>query len=241
MIGNNNQGFLRWQTQRGCIYRCTFCAFPNGYRDFKHSDLPRIERELLVFKELGVKEVAVLDPIFFKNKDRGIKILETIEKICPEILFEIQSRVEHITDEIIMKIQGLNIALEFGIQTVDPLVGREIKRLNNKPVVEKVLSELHDVGIEFECHLIYGLPMQTDASLDKDYKFLLQYTDSVKLFPLVRLRGTALDKDIQNGKYGDKMIFSPIFPFEIIETSWMSRELILDVKISKIIQYKNHS
>lgn len=230
VIGNSDQGFIRWQTQRGCIYRCSFCAFPNGYRDFKHSDLPRIEQELLVFKKMGVKEVAVLDPIFFKDQRRGIRILELIEKICPEIRFEIQSRVEHINDEIIMKIQGLNIALEFGIQTLDPIVGREIKRLNNKIVVEKVLSELHDIGIEFECHLIYGLPMQTETSLTTDFESLRQYTDDVKLFPLVRLRGTALDLDLKNGKYMGQMIFSPIFPFEVIETRWMTGKFILQIK-----------
>ena len=75
LIGITEFGFTRWQSQRGCLYRCAFCAFPNGYDAFKEQDLEIIERELKVFKQREVKEVAVLDPIFFVHKDRAKSIL----------------------------------------------------------------------------------------------------------------------------------------------------------------------
>ncbi len=211
------------------MYRCSFCAFPNGYNDFKMSDLKRIERELNVFNRMGVREVAVLDPIFFKDADRGLKILELIERICPEIRFEIQSRVEHLTDEIMQKISELKIALEFGIQTLENEVAKIIKRVNKAGIIEKNLEKLNHLGVEFECHLIFGLPYQTEHSLEKDYRFLARYTSTVKLFPLVRLRGTALDIDINYGLHDD-LVFSPIFPQEIISTRWMGSKTILKMK-----------
>ncbi len=230
IIGNSNKNFVRWQTQRGCVYRCSFCAFPNGYDNFVVTDLRRIEQELQLFKQKCVKSVAVLDPIFFKDKERGMKILDLIENICPNIHFAIQSRVEHLDTQIIQKIKNLNISLEFGIQTLDKKVGREIKRVNNQSKIDLILSELRVKNIQFECHLIYGLPYQPLHSLKQDYEYLAKYCSDIKLFPLIRLRGTGLDIKLYQPKYSEKLVFSPLFPNEIIETQWMTRREILEIK-----------
>ena len=49
LIGRIELSFTMWQSQRGCLYRCTFCAFPKGYDAFKEQDLEIIERELKDF------------------------------------------------------------------------------------------------------------------------------------------------------------------------------------------------
>jgi len=196
IMGTSGENFVRWQTQRGCVYRCSFCAFPNGYNNFTNTDLSIIEKELRVFRQHGVKSVAVLDPIFFKNQARGKKILELIDEICPDIHFAIQSRVEHLNSEIIQMIIKLNISLEFGIQTLDIKIGKEIKRVNNRSKIDLILAELKENNIQFECHLIYGLPYQTIESLQQDYEYLAKYCSDIKLFPLIRLRGTGLDIEL---------------------------------------------
>ena len=109
--------FIRWQTQRGCVYRCSFCAFrlPNG--TIAQSDLDTVRKELKTIKTLGIKNVAVLDPVFFLNRERALNILDLIEEITPDIKFSIQTRFEHLNLEIIEKASRLNIELECGLQT----------------------------------------------------------------------------------------------------------------------------
>jgi radical SAM superfamily enzyme YgiQ (UPF0313 family) len=229
LIGISEFGFTRWQTQRGCLYRCSFCAFPNGYNTFKEQDLEIIEKELRVFLDNNVKEVAVLDPIFFVNRDRALDILLLIEKICPQIRFEIQTKLEHLDEEIIQMISRLNIALECGVQTFDSLVQKKIKRVNKKERMIEIMELLKKKNIEFEAHLIFGLPYQTIESLRADYELLKKYTVDVKLFPLVLLKGTGLDIEIQSNNSED-FVFSSIFPREVISTKWMSSKDILDLK-----------
>ncbi len=229
ILGNNKERFIRWQTQRGCKYKCAYCAFPNGHHKVIEMDLKKIEEDLKYFASREVKEVAVLDPIFFVHKERAMKILNLIEHICPNIRFEIQTRIEHLDDELLDKISRMgNIVLECGIQTLDNAVQREIRRVYQKNKIKEKLKKIKEYNIEFELHLIYGLPKQTFDSFLKDYKFLKQYTDNIKLFPLIRLRGTVLDHSIKDDN--NDMIFSPIFPKEVIRTKWMDQNTILKIK-----------
>ena len=189
-----------------------------------------IEEELKIFHKIGVKEVAILDPIFFRDKERAKLILDKIKRICPEIRFEIQTKFEHLNDELIGMISELNIYLGCGVQTSDPFVQKEIKRLNNNEKMIKNMKLLEEKGINFEVHLIYGLPYQDIQSLQADFKLLNKYTSEIKLFPLSRLRGTGLDVIL--GADNSEMVFSPIFPREVISTKWINTEDILEIKIN---------
>ncbi len=220
--------FLRWQTQRGCVYRCSFCAFklPNGLTD--ESDLPTVEYELGKIKETGIKNVAVLDPVFFLKKERSMKVLELIRTICPEVHFNIQTRFEHLDSEIIESISTLNITLECGLQTLDPAVQKEIKRVNNKAKVLEIIRELIKKGVPFETHLIYGLPMQTFESFYSDVSTLKELgCRTVRLFPLSLLRGTEIGVAYGNG---EDIHFSPMFPKEIIKSKWMGMDTLFRLK-----------
>ena len=234
LIGVTELGFTRWQSQRGCLYRCSFCAFPNGYDAFKEQDLESIEQELKVFKRKGVKEVAVLDPIFFVHKERAKKILRLIQRICPEILFEIQTKLEHLDEELMQLISQLNVFLECGVQTLDPIVQKEIKRGNSKKRMIERMKKLNEHEIEFDAHLIYGLPKQTIQSLQNDYTLLSKYTADIKLFPLIRLKGTGLDVNIEENN-SDDFVFSPLFPKQVILTTWMSSEDIWKIKSGNML------
>ena len=219
--------FIRWQTQRGCVYRCSFCAFrlPNG--TMAESNLETVRKELEIIKKIGVKNVAVLDPVFFLNRERALNILDLIEEITPDIKFSIQTRFEHLNLEIIEKVSRLNIVLESGLQTLDTKVQKRIKRINNR---EKVISVIHDIQVHkimFETHLIYGLPEQTYESFIYDLKVLMEKECRVlRIFPLSRLRGTEIDLESNNSD----IIFSPIFPEEVIETKWMNRDEVFRLK-----------
>jgi len=204
LIGISDYGFTRCQSQRGCLYRCSFCAFPNGYKSFKEQDLDIVRKELEIFKKKDVKEIAVLDPIFFVNKERAKSILLEIKAICPQIRFEIQTKLEHLDEELVRAIAQLNIFLECGVQTLDPEVQQEIRRINNKEKMIASMELLNRYGVKFEVHLIYGLPKQTIQSLKSDMHLLSNYTNNIKLFPLILLKGTGLDTKIRNTSSDDQ-------------------------------------
>lgn len=226
----SGQGFLRWQSQMGCVFRCSFCAFRSPSGAYWETDMEMVRFELEQIRQLQIREVAVLDPVFFLNKNRAIEIVEMMRSETSDVNYSIQTRFEHLNDEIISRLEGMNIRLECGLQTLDPIVQKRIRRINNKERVSAAIRSLNQHMIEFEAHLIYGLPEQSTESFLGDVTFLRNSgLKKLRIFPLSRLKGTEIDLE------GDStgLTFSPIFPREVVKTDWMSMG---DIYILKEIQ-----
>lgn len=220
-------GFARWQTQRGCVYRCTFCAFKMPNNRIIESDLETVEFELIKIAEVSPKNVAVLDPVFFLNKMRAMNILEMMKKITPDTTYNLQTRFEHLDADIIEKIDPDHIILECGLQTLDLGVQRRIKRINNREKVKEIIKNLNARKIRFETHLIYGLPGQTMESFASDIISLNQMgCNKLRIFPLSLLRGTEIEVNAEDGE----IIFAPVFPREVIKTVWMDLHQVYQLK-----------
>ncbi len=231
------ENFARWQTQRGCVYRCSFCAFKLPNNGMTESDMKNIEFELKKIAKMNPKNVAVLDPVFFLNKERAIRMLELMNEITPNTTYNLQTRFEHLNSKLIEKLNSEKVILECGLQTLDSGVQRRIKRVNNREKVKEVIGDLIVRGIRFETHLIYGLPGQTLESFISDIIFLKDIgCTKLRIFPLSLLRGTEIELSADNGE----ILFSPIFPREVISTDWMNLNQVYKVK--KIQRYlEDHS
>lgn len=224
LVGDN---FARWQTQRGCVYRCTFCAFKMPNNGMAETDLKSVEFELTKIAEMSPKNVAVLDPVFFLNGKRSAVILEMMNEITPNTTYNLQTRFEHLSPQLIEKINRERAVLECGLQTLDYEVQRRIKRVNNREKVKDVIENLNAKGIKFETHLIYGLPEQTLDSFVSDINTLKEMEcTKLRIFPLSLLRGTETEINTHNGE----VTFSPIFPREVIRTKWMNLNQVYHIK-----------
>lgn len=224
----NGNSFVRWQTQRGCVFRCSFYAFkiPNG--SISQSEIETVKYELNKMKKNNVSDVAVLDPVFLLEKNRAMAILDLIEQELPNANFSIQTRFEHLDEGIISRISELNIKLECGLQTLDNIVQSRIRRANNRSKLEQVVNQLIQHRVEFETHLIYGHPEQTFSSFFDGVSILFSMgCKKIRVFPLSLLRGTEKEIDSRNS---NDLIFSPIFPREILKTKWIKIETMLGIK-----------
>src|SRR5262249_17086925 len=65
-------GFIRWETQRGCPYRCSFCQHREaGNTPPRYRAAPsRLADEIRLFADKRVGEVAILDPVFNSRSPR---------------------------------------------------------------------------------------------------------------------------------------------------------------------------
>lgn len=223
-------GFSRIQFQRGCIYACTFCAFPFKDRVFRNLESATIRQDLRNISSAGLRSLAVLDPIFFQDRSRALRILEIIDEELPGVRIEIQSRLEHLDALLIAQLSRMDIILECGVQTLDRNVQRAIKRGGDLGIIQDNLRRLSDARVKFEVHLIFGLPFQSTESLCIDARFLLGYRPyRLRLFPLLDHRGTELSKECRT-KYHHSMTFSEAFPREVLSTEWMPEAQVAQLK-----------
>lgn len=161
----NPKSFLRWETQRGCPYQCSFCqhrdATATGVSKVQKS---RIQNEIDWIKETTVNDIAILDPTFNTDTAHATWILSQL----PESKVSLQIRPEKLNRRFLEAASEskADITLEMGVQTLIPdemeVIDR-VKGANPRRIVDKVQEKLllaEEYEVKKEITLIYGLPKQ---------------------------------------------------------------------------------
>ncbi|KAF0549285.1 B12-binding domain-containing radical SAM protein [Gigaspora margarita] len=193
------QRLIRWETQRGCPFRCAFCQHRESDVTMKRRQFPisRIIQEAeWIAKYSNIQDVAVLVPTF----NSGPYYLDIMDKLIEEKYrgkLSLQCRIEMVKEEFLNKVAQLNetaeTVLEFGLQTTDPKEQAIIDRPNNMKIVEKVLAKIRERNIKIDVSLIFGLPGQTITTFKKSIDFCFDHkVPVIHAFPLMLLRGTPL-------------------------------------------------
>lgn len=194
---DTNTKMIRWETKRGCPFKCSFCA----HRDLTNKKVHYFEfekalREIEYFNETNVTRINILDPVFNIGK-HYLGIMDKIVQTNTAVKYTLQTRFESIKNEEGEKFLDLcaagNFHLEFGIQTFDDTESRNIDRNNKIPDMHKVLNEINNRNISYEVSLIYGLPGQTLDSFQRSIETCQKLgCNDIKAYPLMLLQGTKL-------------------------------------------------
>jgi radical SAM superfamily enzyme YgiQ (UPF0313 family) len=187
-------GFQRWETQRGCLYRCAFCQWPGGIDGMHRLARKRIEIESEMLAGSATEEIAIQDPIFNSDPNDWLAPLAALERHGYRGRLSMQLRPETFTgvDEFLRLSLAHRCKLEFGLQTIHAEEMEVILRNNHLGKCCEVFAALREAGLFVEISLIYGLPNQTLDSFRRSVDFAQEHATSVRAFPLLLLRGTPL-------------------------------------------------
>lgn len=216
--------FVRWETQRGCQFRCTFCQHRQPGRRLRRSELGinRLHAEIEAFRDAGTRRIAVLDPIFNMNRSRAIKLLSEMRRVGLTAKLSLQCRFELTDNAFLEALEGLDATLEFGLQTVHDDEAQAVGRPNRMDMAEDVIARLNDRRIPYEISLIYGLPLQTLDRFRTSVEWCLDRgVPRVRAWPLMLLRGTALHS--QRDRWGYVESETDRIPI-VVESHSFSRE-----------------
>lgn len=216
------QAFMRWETQRGCIYSCSFCQHRESGSRLRQRVMldERVMDEIDALVAGGAQDIAVLDPIFHTNT-AALEILGRFSQRGYTGRLSLQSRFESVDDAFLDACAGLNVRLEFGLQTTERSEMAAVQRINDLRKVEAVIEKLHTREIPFEVTLIYGLPTQTLASFERSVRWCQDRgVEVLKAFPLMLLRGTGLDRDRARWELIESDDAIPV----VVQSSTFSRE-----------------
>ncbi|KAG5176804.1 hypothetical protein JKP88DRAFT_265331 [Tribonema minus] len=163
------QRFVRWETQRGCPFSCSFCQHrARGNEALRRRQFAalRVEAEIdWICANDVIQDVAVLDATF----NSGPQSLTTLRRLAERGFaghISLQCRLELITSEFLDAVTALDAGgarcmLEFGLLTIHAAEQEVIKRRNNPAKADAALAQCRARGIHFELSLMYGLPRQT--------------------------------------------------------------------------------
>jgi hypothetical protein len=187
--------FVRWETQRGCPFRCSFCQHrePGARLRRRSLLLSRTMQEIDLFCRSRVGEIAVLDPVFNMGPN-AIPVLERFAAGGFTGRLSLQCRAELLSGEFLSAAAALDTCVELGLQTIHDFEAEAISRRNDTQKVDRALADLRRLGVDHEVSLIFGLPGQTVATFIESVRWCLErHVPRIRAFPLLLLRGTALD------------------------------------------------
>jgi radical SAM superfamily enzyme YgiQ (UPF0313 family) len=206
------QTFIRWETQRGCAFNCSFCQHKEPdkavLKNNRYFSKSRVDAEIdWIVANPVVQDIAILDPVF-NSGPNYLNILQQLRAGRYQGRIWLQCKADMANNEFLdeltrLKDQGAHPVLEFGLQTANKDEMRLINRSNNLNKVTRILEECAARGLDHEVSLIFGLPNQTVSSFQESVAFITQPQfdiPTIHAFPLMLLRGTDLYE--QKQKYG---------------------------------------
>lgn len=226
-----NQEFVRWETLRRCPYRCSFCQFRLAGHKMEEINRERLFRELEYFKAKEVREINVLDPIFNLKADHYLNICKKIAELEIGARFYFQCRLELLCCEngrrFLEFCQGLDVWLEFGVQTFQEKESKAVDRGNNYTKINEAIELLHKFNIPFDLHLIFGLPFQSLRDFLASYDRAREaHPQGLYVFPLNILKGTQLYWKRDEWEYKIDTEDNNIF----LQSKWMEKREVAYLK-----------
>ena len=188
--------FIRWETQRGCPYRCTFCQHreADARPVLRRFDQNRIDDEIRLFTRHGVRSIAVLEPVFNLG-EHAYEVLGRLRhyKYSGRLSLQCHSDAMREPERFLRACAGLDVHFEFGLQTIHDVEMRAVQRRQNLDRFSTLVDMLHHERRSFEVSLIYGLPEQTLTSFRESVRWCLsRRVPVIRAYPLVLLRGTQI-------------------------------------------------
>jgi len=212
---------LLWQLSRGCSFACDFCFDSKEQKSVRKFSLERIEEELKWMSDNKISQVFVLDSTFNLDMKRAKIILGMIQKIAPDTHFHFEARSEFIDDELAFLFSSLKCSLQIGLQSSNPEILKNVKRIFNPEEFVNNIALLNDTGAIFGFDLIYGLPGDSYNGFRDSLNFALSlFPNHIDIFPMAVLPGTPLyqRKELLNLRSQNYP------PYKLIESSTFSEE-----------------
>ncbi|MEK6627540.1 MAG: DUF4080 domain-containing protein [Bdellovibrionota bacterium] len=210
------------EASRGCPYKCEYClsSLDKSVRSF---DLDLFLADMKVLLNRGVRTFKFVDRTFNLSVAVSTKILKFFLEHIELGLF---LHFELVPDRLPIEIRDLiklfpagSLQFEVGIQTLNPIVAKNISRNNNLIKVEENFKYITEhTHVHTHADLIVGLPGETLESFAAGFDQLARYgPDEIQVGILKRLKGTPIARH----EAGFKMLYSEAPPYQIISTSTM--------------------
>lgn len=225
--------YLYLESSRGCPYHCTYClsSLDNKVRYFS---LPYLKKQLLKLKEQLPKQVKFLDRTFNAAPQRALAIAQFINELDLDCSFQFEVALEFFPESLLAffeKSKPGRFRFEVGVQTFNAMTLKAIRRVQNSERLVKNIQRLVKAQLILHTDLIAGLPFEDYASFKASFAQLFALkTSEIQLGILKLLKGTAMMNERAS------LTYSPLPPYEVLSTDWLSKFEMDRIKaVAKIV------
>lgn len=177
-------------TSRGCPYKCTYCSKPITGDTWRPRSVENVIGEWRwLVRDLKATEIGLTDDIWNLKLDRA-------KELCRRLIAEGLNtvpwttvhgmKVNHTDPELfqLMKAAGCR-RVGFGVESGDPYILRNvIKKSQTMDMVRNAFRWAREAGLETMGFFIYGMPGETEETMEKTTRFALELDPNLAHFML---------------------------------------------------------
>jgi anaerobic magnesium-protoporphyrin IX monomethyl ester cyclase len=160
-------------TSRGCPHQCTFCdrsVFGSSVRH--HGAEYTLDMIRHLKNEYRVKDLMILDDNFILDKKKLFQICDAIIEEEMDLRWYCLSHVRFMTEDRLKKIKKAGCwIMEVGIESGCERILKLLKRNTKKEEIAKAIKRAKQAGIRVKGNFIFGLPTETQDSLEETIQF----------------------------------------------------------------------
>jgi radical SAM superfamily enzyme YgiQ (UPF0313 family) len=199
-----------FMTQRGCPFRCTFCANPNG-RVVRKRSVGHVMAELEVLTgRFSARELYVCDEIFTSEPERTHALLDAMiaARVGEKLRWSAQTHVNLVDREIFRKMKAAGcFIVGLGIETGDPEIMRKMRKGITRERVLQARDAARSVGLAVESLMIIGHPHETWQSAMRTVEFAADLDPERPIFGvMVPYPGTHVAELARRGEGGYRLL-----------------------------------
>jgi anaerobic magnesium-protoporphyrin IX monomethyl ester cyclase len=164
-------------TSRGCLFRCTFCLWPqtmyreNKYRKRTAGDVVD-EMEWLI-NRFGFKAIYFDDDVFNIDRNHVLEICGLIKKRKINIPWAAMARADLMDGGLLSLMSDAGLyAIKYGIESASPEVLRLCKKNMDLDKAFSMIELTRKIGIKVHLTFCLGLPQETKKSIRDTRNFI---------------------------------------------------------------------
>jgi anaerobic magnesium-protoporphyrin IX monomethyl ester cyclase len=160
--------FSIMMTSRGCPHNCIYCSKPVFGGRYRHRSVGNIIEEIEYLISMEVKEIRFYDDVFTMIPKNTIKLCDELIKRRFDLIWSCGSRVDRISKEMLIRMKDagcyhISYGVESGSQKVLDMAKRNMK-VNQ---IKEAFKITREVGLEVSAFLMFGLPGETEETLEE--------------------------------------------------------------------------
>ena len=202
------------EISRGCIFKCSFCAFPlNGKSKLDYIRDPELIKAELIYnyENFGTTNYFLSDDTFNDSTEKVEKIHKAITSLPFKINFTTYLRLDllHAHKEQIPMLKEMGLTSPFfGIESFNQRSASTIGKGMNVEKAKDFLLELYydhwGKQIPITCSFIVGLPYETLETINQTYEWARTNPINSMFFPLALTNKTSYKSDFNKNyqQYG---------------------------------------
>jgi|SRR3990167_6479979 len=185
------------ETFRGCPFECGYCIWGESNQALNKFPMEQILKDIeIIYNNPNVSTVYLTDSCIFYTRERAKIIIDKIASCSRKIPTVATLDILVLNEEMIRyldKMELIHNQFHFGLQTINPLAIKLLRRKSDKKDFENKIDMLRkakpSANISFD--LIYGLPGDNYEGFRESIDFALSFSPSkLYLSPLLILPGT---------------------------------------------------